>query len=572
MMASPYAFRPAPTYWGANGQDQLDDALTQPMSLTSTLGDQAVGGVLDSLGLGTAIRELSLPERLSDKSAWGLTPEAQQRKSEEYSRDAMSEEAYKSSPYYREGVQWDRGMSQDRAAAIAEAYDAKRVREHFASLRPVTAFVGNFAGQAVDPINYIPIAGPAVRAAAATRFGIIGGRMAVGALDAAVNTAVASAATYDIRRGLGDEITWQSTLSDIAMSALIGSAFGGIGGLLEKRRLGKLNAAQKEAAARMATLQNVQTARAALNEAIDGLVRGEDVSLSANSMERIQRIADRQNPVWSPDTFASIDRADLFRSTAVGRVTDTRAFMVREFEDTIRQEVFRAQPELQEKWAKANDKFQKAQETVAAIEEPIAARRQSDSVALVEPASAERLRAIEEELSKPIKAKRRQALEVERDAIVETIGPDAIAKAENDFRIGPQKQAKAARKALATARQEFSKVNNDVNAAGDRIRVANKIRLQTALDRSLAPAPQPVPERVQAETRIAKPADYKAIAEQFRVNPDDGSFVEQADVEQVRTEGRVTAEDEADLQRADETFENSVSYGEALKAAVACVI
>lgn len=566
MNSSVYAFRPAPTYSAANPQDQIDEALAAPLSLTTTLGQQIKQGVLDSYGLGTVLREEMLPP-----SSPELTPRARLLGQKELP-GLMDEESYKQSPYFRQGVQWDRGMTEDRAAALAEAYDVKRVREHFASKRPITAFVGNFAGQAVDPINYIPFAGPAVKGAAAARFGTITGAAVTGALDAAVNTAIASAATYDARRGFGDDITWQSTLSDIAISALIGSAFGGVSGLLESRRLGKLADAQKKATAELATLKNVQDGRAALNDAIVGLMRGDDVSLSANSMDKIQAMAERQNPVWSPDAFASRDRQDLFSSTAVGRVIDTRPIPVQEFETTLRNEVLSSNLDLSTRFKAAEAKFQKAQDAVAAIEEPLAARRQSDSVAMVDPASAERLKAVEDELSGNIPAKRRLALEAERDQIVESVGPEAVAKAENDFRIGPTKQAKQARKALATARQEYSKVTTEVNTKAQSLVAANKLRFQTAIDRT-PPAPEPVPTgRVEAETRVAKPADYKQVAEQFRVNPEDGSFVEQAEVEQVRKEGRVTAEDEANLKDADDTFENSKAYGEALRAAVACII
>lgn len=580
-----FAFRPAPTYRAASPDEQMTAAFDMPMSLLSTLGQQAKGGVLDSFGLGTAIRNLSTPEgprSTMDNVGSALSManpitglyEGVRGVVNSVRRDSklLSDEEYQSSPYYREGVKWDAGMTEDRAAALAESFDAKRVRDHFASKRPITAFIGNIAGQAIDPINYIPVMGPAVKAANVARFGRIGGAAITNALDAAANTAIAGGLTYGMRRDMGDDITWQSTVSEIAMSALIGGAFGTVSGVLDGRRAARVADATSKANEAVATLRNVQDARVALNSAIDGLVRGEDVNLSANAADAVQRLADQRNPVWSPDTFASLDRQDLFSSTAVGRVIDTRPVMVQDAEAMLRRQVFEANPELATRFSDAEAKFAKAQDAVAAIEEPLQARRQSDTLSLIDPQSAERLRVIENELSGNVPAKQRAKLEAERDLIVGSFGPDALAKAENDFRIGPEKQAKAARKALATARQEFSKVRKEADSAAERIRAQDAVKYRASVDLSPARPDPPPAGRVEAEARIAAPETYKAASEQYGVNADDGSFVEQADVEQMRNEGRLTPDDEAAIAEADATYENGLSYGEALKAVVGCLI
>lgn len=595
-----FAFRQGPSYRAATPDEQMTAALDMPMSLTSTLSEQFKGGILDSLGLGTTIREATLPEeapstptvttrgpngelitlpdtpqmrRRATVQGFELQREtAQQLDVRRRDVGALAEDKYKSSPYYREGVKWDAGMTEDRAAALAEAYDAKRVREYFATKRPITSFIGNLAGQAVDPINYIPIAGPAVKAANVARFGRVAGAAATGALDAAANTALASGATFDVRKSMGDDITWQSTITDIAMSALIGGAFGSIGGLIESRRAGKLAVAEAAARDRLSTLRNVQDARVALNSAIDGIARGGDVNLGANGADAAQRIANLSNPVWSPEAFASIDRNDLFSSTSVGRFIDNRAPLVQDFETAVRNQAFAGDAELATRYAAAEAKFKQAQDAVAAIEEPLAARTQIDSVSLIDPVAGQRLAEIETELAGNVPAKRRAALEAERDMITESIPAEAIAKAENDFRIGPTKQAKAARKSLATARQEYSKARAAVDTIAQRIRAENSVRYQASVDLSPARPEQPPMGRVEAETRIAKPETYKTISEQYRVNPDDGSFVEQADIEQIRKEGRITPEDDMELNEAQATFDNGLAFGEALKAAAACII
>lgn len=595
-----YSFRSGPTYRAANPGEQYSAAFDMPLSVSSTLGEQFKGGILDSLGLGTAIREIELPSeapttpgvtttgpdgelitlpdtpqmrRRATVQGFETQPETQaqfnQRRRE---AGALDEAQYKASPYFRDGVKWDMGMTEDRAAALAEAYDAKRVREYFASKRPFTAFLGNLAGQAIDPINYIPVAGPVVKAASVAKFGRIAGGAAVGALDAAANTALASGVTYNARRDLGDDVTWQSTVSDIAMAALIGSAFGTIGGVIDARRSARLAEARKQAEASLSTLKATQDARIALNGAIDGLARGEDVALPANASEAVQSVVSRSNPVWSPEMFAPMDRQGLFSTTSVGRFVDNRPVLVQDAESILRNQALASDPGLAARYSAAETRFNQTQEAVAAIEEPLAARRQSDTLALVDEASAARMAAIEDELAGNVSSGRRSQLEAERDMIVESVGPDALVKAENDFRIGPQKQAKAARKALATARQEFSKARREVDTIADRIRAENRVRYQASVDMSPAKPEQPPAGRMEAETRVAKPETPQEASEQYRVNAEDGSYPEQADIDQVRTEGRLTADDEATLAEADQTYENGVAYGEALKAVAGCFI
>lgn len=597
---SVFAFRNGPSFRGADPTEQMQAAMDMPMSLTATLGDQFKGGILDSLGLGTAVRQATLPDeaptaptltmqgpegetitlpdtpqmrRRATVQGIDLQRETQQQLDQRReSAGALDQDQFKVSPYFREGVRWDAGMTEDRASALAEAYDAKRVREHFATKRPIASFIGNLAGQAIDPINYIPVAGPTLRAANVARFGRVAGAALTGSVDAALNTAGASAVTFDTRKSMGDDITWQSTVTDIAMSAMIGGVFGTFGGLVESRRAGRLADSQKQATERLATLKNVQDARIALNGAIDGLARGEDVTIGANAADAVQRLADKSNPVWSPQTFASLDRQDMFGSTSVGRFLDTRPVMVQDAETMLRNQVFAGDPVIAARYQQAETRFQQAQDALAAIEDPLSLRRQSDTLALIDPDSAARLRAVEDELAGNVPAARRSQLEAERDLISQSVAPEVLAKAENDFRIGPSKQAKSARKALATARQEFAKVRTEADKAAERIRATDRVKYQARVDLSPPRPEMPPMGRVEAETRIAKVEDFKAMSEQYRVNADEGSFTEQADVDQIRKEGRLTEADEAELADAQQAFDNGSAYAEALKSVAGCLI
>jgi hypothetical protein len=298
---SVFGFDGGPTYRGATRQEMFESAMAQPMSVPWTLFDQAKGGALESFGLGTAIKDFTIPEgapttqsrigdafRLVNPLTTGY--EITRRTAQAFREDSpvLSEDAYKSSPYFRDDIPWDAGMTQDRAAALAMGVDARKVREFYAAKRPIWSFVGNMAGQALDPINYVPVGGPAVKAAAVARAGRIGGAALAGALDAAGNTAIFSIATRDRRASYGDDVSWQATVSEIATAALIGGAFGAIGGAWGGRTDAK---SRKTIEDRLSTLKTTQEARIALNEAIGGLSRGEDLNLSPNATEPLARVA-----------------------------------------------------------------------------------------------------------------------------------------------------------------------------------------------------------------------------------------------------------------------------------------
>jgi hypothetical protein len=305
-MASPYAFRSGPTFRGAAKSEQFEAAFDQPMSIGATLTDQAAGGVLQSFGLGTVIRDFAIPQGAPTEpgmveraleTAPLIGPIAQgygalrDLVNPPSTKPPMTAEEWKTSPYFRTNIPYDASMTEDRAAALAIWDDARKVREFYAEKRPITSFIGNLAGQALDPINYIPVAGPAVKGAAALKFGHVLGGVAAGALDAAANTAVAGFATAGERGQYGDDVSWQAQISEIATAALIGGAFGGIGGVFSGRNVSRATA---EAMARTATLKTTMEARVAINDAAVSMSLFDDVEISATAKESVQRIADRE--------------------------------------------------------------------------------------------------------------------------------------------------------------------------------------------------------------------------------------------------------------------------------------
>lgn len=574
-----FQFIQGPTGQGLSDGDFLTSALDQPLSLTSTAAQAVKGGVLDSFYLGSELRATALPQEPQTpqesimQTAEGLLPLrlfSAIRGVKALTQDpspVLSQDEYKASPSFREGVPWDSGMTQARAEALASAFDAKQVRDFYSQKRPITAFLGNLAGQAIDPINYVPVFGEAVAAANVARFGRIGGRALTASADAMANTAFAGLASAPVREEFGDDVSWQTTLTQIGMAGLIGAGFGALMG-----RFGRSvpEGALRDAEDSLSTLENVQKSRIALNDAIDGMVRDGEVKLSETSAGYVNDAMSSLNPARSPNLFAPLEREDLYGSTAVGRLIDNRPLHLQDFETTVREDVLSSNAELAERYRLAEGKFQAAQEKVAAIEEPLNARTVADSADLIDPASAERLRAIDADLAKKPSRAKTQALEAERETIVQSLGPSALAKAENDFRIGPTKQAKQARKALATARQEFSKVRREV----DRIAASHEAvqSVRNAVADMSAPARAPSPAVAEAAKRVGKPDDARAVAGQYHVDAETGEFPEMDDIEQMRQSGLLTADDEAALSEAEDAFKQADGYSEALKAFSRCEI
>lgn len=75
-----------------------------------------------------------------------------------------------------------------------------------------------------------------------------------------------------------------------------------------------------------------------------------------------------------------------------------------------------------------------------------------------------------------------------------------------------------------------------------------------------------------AAARVGKPDSIREIALSHGVDPVTGDFVEMGDIAQIREEGRLSREDEAELAAADEVFDNAEAWGRALDAAVSCII
>jgi hypothetical protein len=559
----------SPTYTGLSSYDLLDSAMSQPLSLTSTLYEEGKGGALESFGLGTVLRGSQVPLPAPSRDApygfdpnglavppdispqdylqgtW-ITPEMIDKKRQEMG--ALTDDQYKASPSYRQDIPYDPGMTETRAAALASMDDAKKVREFYAQKRPLAAFLGSMAGQALDPINYVPVAGPAVKAAAIGRFGRITGEALTAGLDAAANTAVFGIGTSGMRAQLGDDVSWQALVSQIATAGLIGSAFGTIHGAIGSRVDARL---MSEAEQRLSTLRTTQEARIALNEGIDAVVRGEDVNLSPNSTEPLARVADdiakMDMPVKAQDAVPTIPQAEADAALAsVGhdikqleaKGVDTATVMRSASTEEAARAVQTGEiASLREQIATATKEQPATPEQVAAQSPDVPAASVAPEAKAAQVAvMAERLKTLEDHTAKG------------------EVAPDLVKAVEDQ------------RKAAPAADQNFAA------PAIQKTQAVTRVNTPGAIDTS-KPVPEPRAEGIkQAEASVAKPEDTKALAAQYSVDPATGAFPEEAQVAQLATEGRLTPDDAANLAQAEADYHAGASFGEALKSIVGCLL
>lgn len=597
--------------------DFLQRSVDQPLSMASTWWVAGKEQALKNFGLGTVLREAQVP----DINPSALSPEDQRvfetrgslnpiagargvleslgvMEPEPDTRPVLTESEYQDSPYFRDGVPWQKGMTDDRAAALADQYDASKVREFYSAKRPVTAVLGGLAGVFTDPINYIPILGEEVAAANIARFGRIVGRALTSSADAAANTSIASIATIPERETLGDDVSWQSTLSQIGMAALVGGAFGAIHGRFGREVDPALRA---DAEQKLATLENVQKSRVALNDAIDGMMREGEVNLSpasagfasdaASEAARIARAwdtvhVDPNGPVRDP--LVHITPEDI-EGTIVARGA---------FKDINEVEFSkRGWGLVKIIWGHGDQsreapEFQVTKNDVVALPQVIREYEPSS-------VSADGLR-------------REWRVNREGRTIVyaDTMMPEGrhlvttyVAQTPGEMNIGRSKKRPVAAGSSSDVGSAIRDTERGLNsqrtagqppASGSRPQAGNlvgdtvgdrsigtpeagslpasrNVRQAPAVDNS-TPARADDPSAADAAKRVGKPDDVRALAQQYRIDPATGHFPEMDDIEQMRAEGRLTEEDQALLNAATEVETEAKGYGEALKAFARCAL
>lgn len=283
------------------GQDFMMQSLNEPLTFWETVRQSGKEAFNKSFGLGALLREgrakplaydPQLPQRQPplipdnmgpvepapwdnpkfDRPDWRVkTPEEVAAEGDTLFQD---EAEMKASPYYRDGIKYEPGMTRLRLQVMSEEHDLSAIRQHYSSLRPGAAILGSLAGAALEPTNYIPVLGEEATAASIARLGPILGRALTGASDAALNTAILSTLTARERSTWGDDVSFHTMASDIAFSAVAGGIFGGVMGKFEDPSVVQAFRTEK----------NRQRATALLNEAIDSFLADGEIRVTQREL------------------------------------------------------------------------------------------------------------------------------------------------------------------------------------------------------------------------------------------------------------------------------------------------
>lgn len=259
----------------------------------------------------------------------------------------MSQEEWEASPYRREGIEWQEGMTEGRAKLWADEYDIRAMRKniieagkmHYGMVGSGVSFFGQLLGNIPDPINLIPVGGGIIRgagiaarvikgsrvAALATKAGLpaLAGRVAesavvsklaqsqlgrlatsqtgravgAGMLEGAAGTALADAFVLPALAERGEDVGFVDAAFDIAFGGIIGGGMGLLGDVLGR---GMRNAATarklRDAARRATTAEDRVNVVKSQELAVSQFMNGEEVNISpvlkgTGSAERINRAA-----------------------------------------------------------------------------------------------------------------------------------------------------------------------------------------------------------------------------------------------------------------------------------------
>jgi hypothetical protein len=216
--------------------------------LAEFLGSHVASAFEDSIP-GMVLRDSMLPARAAMTAEGEFrqgvrTDEQRQRVQAAHAEHpelrALSEAEWKASPWYRDGLAFDPWATAERAEARAGMFDLRQWRQHVATAREpgigesVLAFGAELVGSFADPVNFVPLVGPAWRAAwvakAATRSAYLMRAAAIGAFEGAAGTALVMPYTLTSNAYVGDDIGFADVMLDLAIGAALPAAVSGAGG------------------------------------------------------------------------------------------------------------------------------------------------------------------------------------------------------------------------------------------------------------------------------------------------------------------------------------------------------
>ena len=143
------------------------------------------------------------------------------------------------------GLDFEKAMTAEAAAIMADAKRAELVRDDIINRAPsgILANVGYLGAgvlaTALDPLelaaSFIPVVGPARRAALAARFGRVGGAATAGTIEGVVGSALIEPLIVGAASRVQLDYDMQDALLSIAAGGLLGGALGGVAGAFSRR-------------------------------------------------------------------------------------------------------------------------------------------------------------------------------------------------------------------------------------------------------------------------------------------------------------------------------------------------
>jgi hypothetical protein len=183
----------------------------------------------------------ALGERLAEVKAYGGSNQYENALAAQ--KEAISKEDWPQHEYYREGMEWEEGLTPVAAKYRAEFYDARRSRDAILAKQTTMQKVMGFGVQMgvglVDPVNFIPIIGPATKAKAIAGMGSIAGRMLVSGAEAGIGNLGANLLVGPELKRRGENINFEDYAWDTFIGSGVGMLFGGVGGAWAKHFKGE---------------------------------------------------------------------------------------------------------------------------------------------------------------------------------------------------------------------------------------------------------------------------------------------------------------------------------------------
>lgn len=148
----------------------------------------------------------------------------------------LTEQAWHDSPYWRPGLKYEPGMTENRAMLLSSDEDRKQqaayVESHWHGFTGfVASQLGQIAGFALDPTMYLPVMG---QEALAAKIGAVPARIAMGAIQNATVMGVAGAAGAETEGQLQQDPDWMGVAHNMAIAAGLGALQGTVGAMVDR--------------------------------------------------------------------------------------------------------------------------------------------------------------------------------------------------------------------------------------------------------------------------------------------------------------------------------------------------